>query len=339
MRNSTLIIIFLISFSPLRVFTQCFMPVPACGYSISINYHIISVNLGSGYPPCPYGYSYTVTYDYEITVSGQNTCYNQNIDILPNVLCGSISSWPPANIVIPGPTFGAPPTTSVYTGLITTGAQWNVLTNCATATPTSLNCRTTEAYFGAPGIPWSKYVCKPYPLPVDIISFSGECTNEGIELKWSTLSEVNNDYFSLEVLTEENDYKVVAVIDGAENSSQKEDYIFTHIDYKSNLPYLFYRLKQTDFNGDFKYCDLIAVKNCENELNVHPNPSNGIINLVLSENVERIHEVEVYNYLNQKIFYSKEYCSSIDLSNEAKGVYFLKFIVDEKVKMIKFIIN
>jgi len=59
-----------------------------------------------------------------------------------------------------------------------------------------------------------------------------------------------------------------------------------------------------------------------NTVNIYPNPGNGKLS-VISENISAIYEVEIYNILGKKIYYTQfSGKTKIDLSKEAKGVYF-----------------
>ena len=95
------------------------------------------------------------------------------------------------------------------------------------------------------------------PLPIELVRFTGECGGGSINLKWTTWTETNNDFFTVERSNNGTDFEVVDVIEGAGNSNQSITY--NAID---NLPYggtSYYRLKNTDFSGKSEYSDIIAV--------------------------------------------------------------------------------
>ncbi|MCF8460665.1 MAG: T9SS type A sorting domain-containing protein [Flavobacteriales bacterium] len=95
------------------------------------------------------------------------------------------------------------------------------------------------------------------PLPIELVRFAGECGDGSIELKWTTWTETNNDFFTVERSNNGTDFEVVDVIEGAGNSNQSITY--NAID---NLPYggtSYYRLKNTDFTGKSEYSEIIAV--------------------------------------------------------------------------------
>ncbi len=102
---------------------------------------------------------------------------------------------------------------------------------------------------------------------------------------------------------------------------------------------------QNMVNGDvnvaykLKLTDVTSVKSIvDNNINIYPNPSNGIINVKSGEN---IHRVEVINTSGQ-IIYSQlvdNYNAGFDLSEHAKGVYFLKVYTNKDVSVHKLIKN
>jgi hypothetical protein len=97
------------------------------------------------------------------------------------------------------------------------------------------------------------------PLPIELISFTGYNKNGINTLSWTTLSEVNNDYFLIEASQDAMRWQVVTEISGAGNSSQLINYIHHEINFKDTFNY--YRLTQFDFNGMSKSFDLVSIDN------------------------------------------------------------------------------
>ena len=112
-------------------------------------------------------------------------------------------------------------------------------------------------------------------LPVELINFDANLIDDAVHLDWSTMTEIDNDYFTIEKTKDGFIFEHVATVDGAGNSNVELDY--TAID---NNPYAgtsYYRLKQTDFNGDYSYSHLEPITYNPNTINftVFPNPSSG----------------------------------------------------------------
>jgi hypothetical protein len=95
-------------------------------------------------------------------------------------------------------------------------------------------------------------------LPIELLSFTAAFQNNQILLQWSTGSEINNDYFSLERSINTFDSEVIGYVNGAGNSSQTLHYQFIDQNPLSGITY--YRLKQTDFDGSYEYSEWVAVE-------------------------------------------------------------------------------
>ena len=99
------------------------------------------------------------------------------------------------------------------------------------------------------------------PLPIELLYFNGYFNQDKNILSWSTLSEKNNDYFTLEKSNNGSDWEIITIEAGAGNSSTKLYYSL--FDYNVDKVINYYRLKQTDYDGKFKYSDIISIDNRE----------------------------------------------------------------------------
>jgi hypothetical protein len=120
------------------------------------------------------------------------------------------------------------------------------------------------------------------PLPVELLSFSGVCTENEIKLTWSTASEFNSDYFEIQKSTDGNNWRSIQTQAAAGISSSLLNYSFSDFE-KSNGAY--YRLNQVDINGDTRMYDPIFV-DCEgnaSQLITYPNPSKDGFNIAISD--------------------------------------------------------
>lgn len=95
-------------------------------------------------------------------------------------------------------------------------------------------------------------------LPVEMVSFTAERSGHVSLLQWETSSEQNNDYFKVERLNENGVFVTIGTVDGNGTTSQTSNYSFTD---ESPLPGMnYYRLRQTDFNGDYVYSPIRSVE-------------------------------------------------------------------------------
>jgi PKD repeat protein len=136
-------------------------------------------------------------------------------------------------------------------------------------------------------------------LPITLASFTGECkANNTVLLKWSTASEINNDYFTIERSSDAVTWNVISTVAGAGNSNALLNYQFEDDSPLNGTNY--YRLKQTDFNGEFEYFDIVAVENCSNntgEISIYPNPVINQLNITISSVNDANATVLIYDLL------------------------------------------
>ncbi|GAB4134888.1 MAG: hypothetical protein Fur0041_08590 [Bacteroidia bacterium] len=95
-------------------------------------------------------------------------------------------------------------------------------------------------------------------LPVELVSFDIEKNKNSAQLIWTTASETNNDYFAVERSENGNAFEEIGSIDGAGNSNQILNYSYTDEHCSPGNTY-YYRLKQTDFNGNTSYSAIRSV--------------------------------------------------------------------------------
>ena len=96
-------------------------------------------------------------------------------------------------------------------------------------------------------------------LPIILLEFKGKQIGNVIKLKWTTLTETDNDYFTIYQSPHNLEYwYLINNIPGAGNSNQPISYTFTDTNPKSGVNY--YMLSQTDYNGTRVQYGPIAVQ-------------------------------------------------------------------------------
>lgn len=179
-------------------------------------------------------------------------------------------------------------------------------------------------------------------LPITLVSFTGKNINNENLLYWVTASEINNDFFTVERSLDAINFEPIGTVKGAGNSNQILNY--NYIDNLSAFNFLpssvlYYRLKQTDFDGTFTYSDVIALKsNNEKEIEnlvLYPNPAKNEINLSFSG--QEINELKITNLVGQIIFESKlNTQNKIDITSLKDGIYNITITTNKGVFLSKF---
>ena len=126
----------------LNSFAQCSIS-STCGYDVLTT--ITPTSIVPSTLTCPFGYNYNVTFNYSITITGINTCFNGNIGIQPKIFCNAGQSNGYFTINITAPAVGSSSSSTTYNGTLTTSTnQYRNLSDCNTATPNSLNCNAID---------------------------------------------------------------------------------------------------------------------------------------------------------------------------------------------------
>ena len=106
--------------------------------------------------------------------------------------------------------------------------------------------------------PDSITVCDPTLLPIELILFEAHVLNDQtVQLRWETASELNNDFFTAQKSIDGSNWQIVGYQDGAGTSNIVASY--SKIDYSPFSGTSYYRLKQTDFNGQSEHFPIISV--------------------------------------------------------------------------------
>jgi hypothetical protein len=153
------------------------------------------------------------------------------------------------------------------------------------------------------------------PLPIKLFSFNASAKDNHVELKWITSSEINNDFFTIERSNNGIIWEEVNRIKGAGNSNTNLQY--DDIDKNPLNGVSYYRLKQTDFNGDFSYSDIVTVAFSTSDIiTIYPNPVKE--NLFISNLCEDC-IVKVYSSFGKLIYSGSE--QKINTQSWKNGIY------------------
>jgi len=182
-------------------------------------------------------------------------------------------------------------------------------------------------------------------LPIELVSFTATCNQGVVEVKWSTSTEMNNNYFTVERSLDLEKWDAVAQVNGAGNSNSIKNYGIT--DHTSNS-LVYYRLKQTDFDSKCKFFVPVSVQSCINEVEfvkVVVNPTKDKLELLVSGIEDQQIEVSMTNGIGAKLFYDDftvikgENRVAIDVSMFSPGFYFCNVKMSSgKTHVVKFVV-
>lgn len=227
------------------------------GYDVNIEMTLDSISVTSG---CSNGfYNYTVSYSYNISFTGRNA--PTSLSSIHAVSTGSDGS---AEMALPSAGGQGSASSSTMN-------RYNY--DCATATPSSLGFDTIYLKLGGPGI--SDRIIKLHisALPVSLLHFTAKASNTHVALDWATASELNNDYFTIEKSLDGITFNELQNIKGAGTTNSITRYIATDVMDATDV---YYRLKQTDFDGTYTHSPVVVVSHATSEMNkvtLYPNPN------------------------------------------------------------------
>lgn len=175
------------------------------------------------------------------------------------------------------------------------------------------------------------------PLPVELLYFHAKKrSNTSVVCSWATVTEVNNDYFEIEVARNPAgvpEFGSLGRIRGQGNSSLHHDYSF--VDENAVAGKNYYRLKQVDYDGSSTYSPVIIVNmSSARKLELHsiaPNPFELETRLYVQSNTDGNADLKLFDATGRLVMHRtqniQEGASMIELQfadGLASGLYFLK---------------
>ncbi|MFM7015291.1 MAG: GEVED domain-containing protein [Bacteroidota bacterium] len=194
--------------------------------------------------------------------------------------------------------------------------------------------------------PWTIAV-NSTPLPIELLDFKARPDGKRVRLDWSTASEVDNDYFTVERTVDMNEYSFIEKVNSYMHNS---NIMLNYTTYDEHPLYglQYYRLKQTDFNGDYSYSEPQAVwfgsKAPFDITNIYSDMSlSSDINVDFMYNSEMPVSVEITD-VSGRVIYSESGVAATNGSNKIKlnaslphGLYFIIIRNDSDAVSRKFV--
>jgi len=148
--------------------------------------------------------------------------------------------------------------------------------------------------------------CGVIILPIDLLDFTVKCNGNKRTINWTTATETNNNFFTIEHSKEGEIWSVLGTEKSVGTSTIKHSYGQAY--NEENDDYKYYRLKQTDFNGEFSYSSIVTVTCLDKDKwlgAVYPNPAASEISFELYSPLEGKVQIELTD-ITGRIVYSTE---------------------------------
>lgn len=165
-------------------------------------------------------------------------------------------------------------------------------------------------------------------MPITISKWIATSLEQSVLLEWTTASEENNDYFTIERSIDGVRWVAIGTVKGFGTTSVAHDYSFEDLKPVAGISY--YRLKQTDYNGAYTYSSIKCINRPTLKNNAYKvySIANEDVFVVEGEAIAAC-EIEVFNTLGVKVSNISFYPTStsrvvIDVKNLPLGTYIIK---------------
>jgi hypothetical protein len=200
----------------------------------------------------------------------------------------------------------------------------------------------------SPSYPVLQGSCYGLILPVELTDFSTQCNDSYAELHWSTSTEHNNAYFTIEHASENGQFSVLNIVEGKLNSTVRSDYHLTDFFAQPGINY--YRLSQTDTDGRTKTLSTVSLNNTcltqEPEMTCVFNANDHALIIAYYIDQSELYDITIYNSMGQvlqkteQLFHASDRAVNVELNEHlSTGVYFVQLSNDNVMLSDKVMVN
>ncbi len=198
--------------------------------------------------------------------------------------------------------------------------------------------------------PFVPIATNPCLLPVELLNFSAEWKEENsVKTSWTTASEKNNDYFTVERSFDAKEFSPIATVAGSGSTSVIHNYEFVDDQPPSPLGegpgVRYYRLKQTDFDSKFEYSPIVSVHYTGiRSFSVYSDNTTKAIDFSFTLNSKQTTFVRIFDAVGKEVMYKRIYGDkgvnivSVPAPDLSNGIYFASFTSEFKTINKNFII-
>jgi len=181
-------------------------------------------------------------------------------------------------------------------------------------------------------------------LPITLKYFTAKLEDDfSVKLEWQTETETNNDFFTVERSSDGEQFEPVLIKRGAGTSNIPITYSDHDAKPLNNISY--YRLKQTDFNGEFSYSNIVPVHvplHNGGEFLVYPNPGSDEITIQFEfEDVEVMQStiLDIRGSVIRSVTLNNTNKGIINISDLTEGIYFIELNVDGIISRKRIVVS
>jgi Secretion system C-terminal sorting domain len=231
------------------------------------------------------------------------------------------------------------------TPIVVSGTNVNeVLSGINVTIPNTLPAGVHYFHVRSKQNPWSVDNVIPFTVntvvPVLWQYVKAQLINNETLVSWATAQEINTSKFDIEHSIDGINFIKLGEKAAVGNSTSTSYYNFTHL--KPAVGFNYYRIKQIDLNGSFKYSAIVKVLNRNDikQTSIVPNPVADVLNLV-EPAITFINSIDVYDSRGSLVMHknilSETQVYSLPVYTLAKGNYILKINYKTETKSISFV--
>jgi hypothetical protein len=167
------------------------------------------------------------------------------------------------------------------------------------------------------------------PLPIELLNFNAlyqEATHQ-VLLNWATASEINNDYFTIEKSLDAVNFEPIINVKGKGNSTNIVQYEAKDNSIKTTDGTIYYRLKQTDFDGKNTTTSIVSViingAKQNPSFSIFPNPCSDKVNLSYKYNDEQNSVLTIIDAFGKVVYTATLSNATTEITTDSfkKGIY------------------
>lgn len=186
-------------------------------------------------------------------------------------------------------------------------AGWSNYVNATSSVNTTLNMMSGNSFLKTSLFTGTD---NNIPLPVTLLSFNGDLQDGHAYLIWSTSSEMNAGMFGIERSEDGHHFSAIGQVKAVGNTNNIHAYSFVDSERLHDAQTYYYRLKEIDVDGSFRYSQTIALGlpslRSGRGLVVYPNPFRERFTLQFSEDVSAPVIVQLIDISGKVVFSSGE---------------------------------
>ncbi len=164
-------------------------------------------------------------------------------------------------------------------------------------------------------------------LPIELANFDVTIVQNAPLLSFTTATERNNDYFSIERSNDGATFSEIGRVTGSGTTIEKQDYTYTDAQPLKGINY--YRLKQVDFDGTSTYSNVVSVVMGRlGTFSVSPSPAADLLKVRFEESTTEAGCYEVFDQMGQLVLTGEVGAESNELNLDVytliTGIYILR---------------